>query len=100
MAEGGGQRVAASSRVPSVRFREIDASRAGLAALERFYRERYVAEFPDPDERESLDNMRRYLLLKAQVGTGATTTTSSSPNSTAKRSGVSCSTISPCRVRA
>ncbi|WP_050416351.1 GNAT family N-acetyltransferase [Azoarcus sp. CIB] len=66
MAEGGGQRVAASSRVPSVRFREIDASRAGLAALERFYRERYVAEFPDPDERESLDNMRRYLLLKAQ----------------------------------
>ncbi|WP_407280253.1 GNAT family N-acetyltransferase [Aromatoleum evansii] len=56
----------ARSRAAKVGFREIDASPAGLATLERFYRERYVAEFPDPDERESLDNMRRYLALKAQ----------------------------------
>lgn len=46
-------------------FREIDESPAGLAALGRFYRERYVAAFPDPDERESLANMRHYLALKA-----------------------------------
>ncbi|HJV28635.1 MAG TPA: GNAT family N-acetyltransferase [Aromatoleum sp.] len=45
-------------------FREIDASRAGLAALTRFYHDNYVREFPDPDERESLANMRRYLRLK------------------------------------
>jgi GNAT superfamily N-acetyltransferase len=49
-----------------VTFREIDDSRASLAALGRFYRERYVVEFPDADERESLANMRRYLALKAK----------------------------------
>ena len=47
-------------------FREIDHSPDSLAALARFYRDRYVVEFPDPDERESLANMRRYLALKAQ----------------------------------
>ncbi|BAL24501.1 GNAT family N-acetyltransferase [Azoarcus sp. KH32C] len=51
-------------RPAGLRFREIDASRAGLAALTRFYRDNYVREFPDPDERESLANMRRYLRLK------------------------------------
>jgi GNAT superfamily N-acetyltransferase len=49
-----------------VRFREIDASPGGLAELSRFYRRAYVREFPDPDERESLANMKRYLRLKAQ----------------------------------
>ncbi|NMF89819.1 GNAT family N-acetyltransferase [Aromatoleum petrolei] len=58
--------MAAAAPARGLRFREIDASPAGLAALQRFYHERYVAEFPDPDERESLDNMRRYLALKAQ----------------------------------
>jgi len=47
-------------------FREADDSPASLAALDRFYDERYIADFPDPDERESLANMRRYLALKAQ----------------------------------
>lgn len=56
----------AARRLPAgLAFREIDESPAGLAALERFYHERYVAEFPDPDERESLANMRNYLALKA-----------------------------------
>lgn len=45
---------------------EIDASREGRDALESFYRRLYVAEFPDPDERESLANMARYLALKAR----------------------------------
>lgn len=55
-----------SATAGPISFREVDASRAGLATLARFYRDRYVAEFPDPDERESLANMRRYLRLKAQ----------------------------------
>ncbi len=49
-----------------VRLREIDATPAGLALLERFYRDAYVPEFPDPDERESLRNMRGYLAAKAR----------------------------------
>ena len=32
----------------------------------RFYAHLYVAGFPDPDERESLDNMKRYLRLKRE----------------------------------
>ena len=52
--------------VADLKFVEIDHSRASLALLARFYRDNYVAEFPDPDERESLANMRRYLALKAQ----------------------------------
>jgi len=50
---------------PVAAFRELDASPQGLAELARFYRRRYVAEFPDPNERESLANMRRYLRLKS-----------------------------------
>lgn len=49
-----------------VTFRELDASPEGQAALRRFYNGLYVGEFPDPDERESLANMARYLELKAQ----------------------------------
>ena len=61
----------ATRRIAGLRLREIDHSPAGLRTLARFYRERYVAEFPDPDERESLANMRRYLALKAQGWYGA-----------------------------
>jgi len=50
----------------TLRFREIDASPAGLAELARFYRRSYIPQFPDADERESLANMKRYLGLKAQ----------------------------------
>lgn len=49
-----------------IRFREVDASPAGLAGLARFYRSSYMREFPDADERESLANMQRYLRLKAK----------------------------------
>lgn len=55
-----------TSVTSDVRFRELDASAAGLRELVRFYDALYVAEFPDPDERESLANMKRYLRLKAQ----------------------------------
>lgn len=48
-----------------LRFMEIDASRAGRAALDRFYRDLYVAAFPDADERESLHNMAWYIKRKA-----------------------------------
>jgi len=46
-------------------FRELSASTADRALLGRFYTELYAPEFPDPDERESLANMERYLELKA-----------------------------------
>ena len=52
--------------VGPVQLREIDATPAGLARLGRFYRGAYVPEFPDPDERESLHNMRGYLSAKAR----------------------------------
>lgn len=45
-------------------FIELDASKTGLAELSHFYSSLYVAAFPDPDERESLSNMKRYLALK------------------------------------
>jgi len=63
---GAPRRDPAVARIAGPCFREIDNSRASLRALARFYRERYVAEFPDPDERESLANMRHYLALKEQ----------------------------------
>ncbi len=56
---------------PAIRLREIDATPAGLALLERFYHDTYVREFPDPDERESLRNMRGYLSAKARGWYGA-----------------------------
>ena len=50
---------------------EIDATRGGLALLRRFHDEAYVAQFPDPDERESLGQMARYLRLKDRGWYGA-----------------------------
>jgi GNAT superfamily N-acetyltransferase len=49
-----------------VEFWELTSSTEDLAKLETFYESLYVPEFPDPDERESLENMERYLRLKAQ----------------------------------
>ena len=46
-------------------MRELTRAPADLAALAEFYAGLYTAEFPDPDERESLDNMARYLERKA-----------------------------------
>jgi GNAT superfamily N-acetyltransferase len=48
------------------RFREIDSTPVALVELAHFYHEVYVAEFPDPDERESLMNMKGYLAAKAR----------------------------------
>lgn len=59
-----------SSAAPRLRFSELDASRAGLDELSRFYRSFYVPAFPDPDERESLSNMKRYLKLKQRGSYG------------------------------
>ncbi len=47
-------------------FLELNQSITHLQLLEWFYAGIYVPEFPDPDERESLDNMERYLELKAE----------------------------------
>ncbi len=46
-------------------LRELTASAEDRDLLGRFYTELYAPEFPDPDERESLANMARYLELKA-----------------------------------
>jgi GNAT superfamily N-acetyltransferase len=45
---------------------DLTAAPADLEQLDRFYSELYIAGFPDPDERESLANMRRYLELREQ----------------------------------
>ncbi|WP_216893470.1 hypothetical protein [Nocardia alni] len=47
-------------------FRELTDTTQDLAALRAFYDTLYVAEFPDPDERESLANMADYLHRKAR----------------------------------
>jgi GNAT superfamily N-acetyltransferase len=52
--------------VSALVFHELTASPADRALLGRFYDEAYSPEFPDPDERESLANIERYLELKAQ----------------------------------
>jgi GNAT superfamily N-acetyltransferase len=52
--------------VSALVFRELTASPAHRALLHRFYDEAYSPEFPDPDEKESLDNIERYLELKTQ----------------------------------
>jgi GNAT superfamily N-acetyltransferase len=52
-------------------FRELTAEPADLALLEAFYETLYVSEFPDPDERESLENMIDYLRRKGQGWYGA-----------------------------
>ncbi|NMC44425.1 MAG: GNAT family N-acetyltransferase [candidate division Zixibacteria bacterium] len=46
--------------------REITASADDIALLRKFYRDIYIYEFPDPNERESLENMERYLRLKEE----------------------------------
>ncbi len=43
---------------------EISSSQHDLDLLEQFYNSLYVTEFPDPDERESLENMINYIKLK------------------------------------
>lgn len=48
-----------------MRYRELSASSEDRRLLERFFEELYLPEFPHPDERESLENMVRYLELKA-----------------------------------
>jgi len=47
-------------------FRDISDEPEELERLSRFYDELYVAGFPDPDERESLANMKRYLKLRRE----------------------------------
>ncbi|MQY25861.1 GNAT family N-acetyltransferase [Nocardia aurantia] len=47
-----------------ITFRELTDEAADLATLRTFYDTLYVAEFPDPDERESLANMAGYLRRK------------------------------------
>jgi GNAT superfamily N-acetyltransferase len=49
-----------------IEFREISDRADDLLILDRFYKDLYESEFPDPDERESLANMKEYLRLKAQ----------------------------------
>lgn len=51
--------------------REITASQEDLAFLAQLYDTLYAAEFPDPDERESLANMQQYLSKKAEGWYGA-----------------------------
>jgi len=45
---------------------ELTASPQDIVLLRQFYRDIYVPEFPDPNERESVENMERYLQLKAE----------------------------------
>jgi GNAT superfamily N-acetyltransferase len=52
-------------------FHELTAAPRDIDLLRQFYQELYLHEFPDPDERESLDNMTHYLELKAQGWYGA-----------------------------
>lgn len=47
-------------------FHELAAVPRDIALLTFFYETLYLQEFPDPDERESLANMIRYLELKAR----------------------------------
>lgn len=53
-----------SARVEAPRIAAADASPAGRRLLGRFYREAYVEQFPDRNERESLAQFRAYLRLK------------------------------------
>lgn len=47
-------------------FKDISDEPEELERLSRFYDELYIAGFPDPDERESLANMKRYLKLRRE----------------------------------
>jgi GNAT superfamily N-acetyltransferase len=46
--------------------RELTSEKEDLFLLKRAYEGFYTIVFPDPDERESLENMERYLALKAE----------------------------------
>jgi hypothetical protein len=46
--------------------KELTSSPEGLELLVRFYSEIYEKGLPDPNERESLENMKRYLKLKKE----------------------------------
>jgi GNAT superfamily N-acetyltransferase len=45
---------------------EVTASHPDIVLVRQFYRDIYVPEFPDSSERESLENMERYLEVKAE----------------------------------
>ena len=47
-------------------FMEADAGKPAEGLLHAFYRGLYEEQFPDYNERESLENMREYLRLKAE----------------------------------
>src|SRR5580704_19638027 len=47
-------------------FKDISDEPDDLDLLSRFYDDLYVAGFPDPNERESLANMKRYLKLRRE----------------------------------
>jgi len=57
--------------VSAFAFRELTASDQDRALLRRFYDHVYIPEFPDPDERETLANIERYLDLKVEGWYGA-----------------------------
>ena len=50
------------------RFVDLTPSGDGVARLHRFYEGLYVREFPDPDEREALENMTYYLQHDGEHG--------------------------------
>lgn len=47
-----------------ITFRELTGAPDDLSVLAGFHGTLYVSLFPDPDERESLENMAGYLRLK------------------------------------
>ncbi len=49
-------------------LRELSDSEADAAILRSFYNTVYVREFPNPDERESLENMESYLRERKPAG--------------------------------
>lgn len=55
----------------SLEFRDLTSDPADLTLLAAFYNDVYIAGFPDPDERESLENMQNYLRLKRDGWYGA-----------------------------
>ncbi|MEQ1638436.1 MAG: hypothetical protein ABL903_17325 [Methylococcales bacterium] len=48
------------------KFLELSSLASDLSILSHFYTTIYELEFPDPDERESLENMSNYLRLKTE----------------------------------
>lgn len=57
--------------VAELQLTEIRASSDDVRLLETFYHSLYVLEFPDPDERESLENMRGQLDASAASPVGS-----------------------------